>query len=498
MIMNTKLWRKTLIFLMAIEILLASCSTPSAPRQVENRTSEPAETNSQKSSFPTTSTTLGTLLTKTDTPIPMTDIPVVVTNEPLPPKTTPSLFTDKPTQVTLIPHDQLSVTNEPSDTPTTQSVLNPDNSALLDSLQNQLAFAFGGGGEGSAAAQCSVALDAYAGTTPTSFLGDRAIANYRSGSLCLFGLNMENILQVAISDMDGKTLSKGTFKIGQEIEGGMQLDQTQPVEIAGAGELVGQPGKVDLLQLNIWIPPYVNGKTVQIEAQSDFGRIKGQVLLTWPENEPVLFLKYPDYNPFAQPNQIYDGVVGQSDLATLSPRNKIDVYGMHLPANQPLTLAMYQRRRTGYPWSGRAELVNAVTVSSDSRGELDYQLSIEAWIPPGLYHLTAITNPGETTPYAGPFIGVYADTCPGATDSNLLEGDTVILNLDMIAPMDLRSEPGGSEKIVGNMQPDETAQIVDDFRCVDQMVWWKVRTSNGVEGWTAEGQGNEQYIVPAE
>jgi hypothetical protein len=119
-------------------------------------------------------------------------------------------------------------------------------------------------------------------------------------------------------------------------------------------------------------------------------------------------------------------------------------------------------------------------------------------LPPGLYHLTSITNLDDDKPYAGPFIGVYAETCPGASDSDLLKGDTVILNPDITDPIDLRSEPGDTGKIVGNMALDEPAQTIEDFRCIDQSVWWKVRTSSGMEGWTAEGRAEIRILNPVQ
>jgi hypothetical protein len=49
---------------------------------------------------------------------------------------------------------------------------------------------------------------------------------------------------------------------------------------------------------------------------------------------------------------------------------------------------------------------------------------------------------------------------------------------------------------VGELNLVQSAVILEGPRCADQIVWWRVRTSAGLEGWTAEGQGESSFLSP--
>ncbi|MBX3001406.1 MAG: SH3 domain-containing protein [Caldilineaceae bacterium] len=60
----------------------------------------------------------------------------------------------------------------------------------------------------------------------------------------------------------------------------------------------------------------------------------------------------------------------------------------------------------------------------------------------------------------------------------------------------VRSGAGTNNRLVGQIQPGETVTILDGPRCAESMVWWYVRSSQGVVGWTSEGASNEYWLAP--
>ena len=382
-------------------------------------------------------------------------------------------------------------TSTPTYTPT-PSAAPFSRSALLASLQRQLDFGLGGGGGGVLAWQCREAVKNYHGSLPAVLNGERQLANSRSGSICLVGLEPAGPLQVKLTGADGKVLGSAEFSIAQRYDDGATLNQTQPTKIEDAGELAKEPGMPVIVALNIWLPPDLKSSAWRVEAQSGGRKASGLFQPAWPKELPVLYLNSKSYNPFRRPFPAYSGVVDWSDQAQIKPDQTVKFNGLNLPANQALPLAMYQLR-PGLP----AELSAFDIVNTNPTGGLEYSLSIGEWMPPGLYHLTIVTNLKDETPYAGPFLGVYADTCPGAPDSSLLNGNTIEINPDLPSPNNIRNVPGKAGKIIGKLVAGETALILEDFRCVNQMVWWKIRSSSGIVGWTAEGQGKDRFLVPA-
>lgn len=60
----------------------------------------------------------------------------------------------------------------------------------------------------------------------------------------------------------------------------------------------------------------------------------------------------------------------------------------------------------------------------------------------------------------------------------------------------VRSNPGTDGRILGTMQPGTSFQVLDGPVCENNINWWQVRTSSGLQGWTAEGAENRYYTEP--
>lgn len=81
--------------------------------------------------------------------------------------------------------------------------------------------------------------------------------------------------------------------------------------------------------------------------------------------------------------------------------------------------------------------------------------------------------------------------------SRIHVGDTVEVSSDPPLANRVRKDAGLDAEIVGYIEPGERSSVLDGPRCANQWVWWKVRsTDSGMEGWTAEGDADNYWLVP--
>lgn len=67
--------------------------------------------------------------------------------------------------------------------------------------------------------------------------------------------------------------------------------------------------------------------------------------------------------------------------------------------------------------------------------------------------------------------------------------------LDSSSRNNVRSGPGTSNRVVGQLQPGEEVSIVDGPSCAQGMVWWYVQNSR-LSGWSSEGTNSAYWLVP--
>jgi len=111
------------------------------------------------------------------------------------------------------------------------------------------------------------------------------------------------------------------------------------------------------------------------------------------------------------------------------------------------------------------------------------------------------------TPWAGPTSEAVAvgpsewAACPDDPTiplSNLKAGMTAFISTDIIRTVQLRDIAGwvGSRN-VGSLLPGEQVEILEGPVCMDQFVWWRVKSStSGSEGWVIEGNQYESWLLP--
>lgn len=100
--------------------------------------------------------------------------------------------------------------------------------------------------------------------------------------------------------------------------------------------------------------------------------------------------------------------------------------------------------------------------------------------------LTATSIPTITqTPYV----------CPDAPAVSLEIEEWVMVSVDPPVANRVRSEPGLSSEVLGQVEPGEVVQVLDGPRCVDGYNWWRVRSLEGLEGWSAEGDAEGYWFI---
>ena len=67
--------------------------------------------------------------------------------------------------------------------------------------------------------------------------------------------------------------------------------------------------------------------------------------------------------------------------------------------------------------------------------------------------------------------------------------------LDSSTRNNVRSGPGTSNHIVGQLQPGEQVSVIDGPSCIQGMVWWYVQ-NNRLSGWSSEGSSSTYWLAP--
>jgi hypothetical protein len=84
--------------------------------------------------------------------------------------------------------------------------------------------------------------------------------------------------------------------------------------------------------------------------------------------------------------------------------------------------------------------------------------------------------------------------CSGTYPTRLRVNERAFLDGDR--RNNVRSSATTSSRIVGQILPGETVDILDGPRCAEGMIWWYVTSTNGIAGWTSEGDGREYWLAP--
>jgi serine/threonine protein kinase len=90
----------------------------------------------------------------------------------------------------------------------------------------------------------------------------------------------------------------------------------------------------------------------------------------------------------------------------------------------------------------------------------------------------------------------YWEPCGNSPISHLQIGDRAYVTTRGDTANRVRSDAGLDTETVGVIDPGEMMTIIDGPICADKIIWWEVTGDNGVTGWTAEGKGNDFWLIP--
>lgn len=356
--------------------------------------------------------------------------------------------------------------------------------SLLTILPDQLDWGLGGGGY--PFDKCRDKLSKYKGGFPVVFFGEHDQWYEEVGSICIAGLEMKGKLQISLSTTTGKNLGNAVFRAEGQFSWdgqfyGKDLHKISPTNVYDGGVVLQDENKLTILIVDVWLPPDFPYAQLRIDARNDAGSVSAVSNSAWDNNYPYLYIPSNNINPFNDPPQEYN----------LKPGQELRMGGVNYPRSRSLPFGVYRSLR--YSVNGK-ELQDSNWIQSDSQGRVSITLRFDSNDPPGDYDLAVFSSPPDVN--KGEFIGVYVDTCSGAPASSLSLGDKIKINPQIPKPNNIRSQAGKKNNLLGKLEINQTAVVIDGWRCVDQMVWWKIRTSTGLEGWTSEGQGNEQWLIP--
>lgn len=123
-------------------------------------------------------------------------------------------------------------------------------------------------------------------------------------------------------------------------------------------------------------------------------------------------------------------------------------------------------------------------------------------VPPTLVPMTPTPPPTETpvpptpTPTFDPLSAPIYYPLEGCVASRLHVGDRAMVSLDG-GPNGIRySRDLRDDTVFAYAQPGTIVDIVNGPWCTQGWMLWFVRTGDGAEGFTPEGNGNEYWLLP--
>jgi hypothetical protein len=118
--------------------------------------------------------------------------------------------------------------------------------------------------------------------------------------------------------------------------------------------------------------------------------------------------------------------------------------------------------------------------------------------------VTATSPPAANTPSPNPTLNLLPATpdlswepCPEAPRSVLRVSDRASISYEPYLPTRVRTRPGKNiSSVLGLIIPGEVVEIIEGPACMDQAVWWKIKSlRKDLEGWVQEGDETSRWLV---
>lgn len=128
--------------------------------------------------------------------------------------------------------------------------------------------------------------------------------------------------------------------------------------------------------------------------------------------------------------------------------------------------------------------------------------------PTSMVNPTSLPPTGMPNPTAAPSVTPWFTSTPSVAGtwqacsdsyyfSRLHVGDNASVSTYPNLPNNVRDGPGTYYTKIGQIMPGERLVILEGPGCAQNWVWWRIRSkTSGLEGWTAEGDGTNYWLVP--
>lgn len=356
---------------------------------------------------------------------------------------------------TILPTPTMAKTSTKTPTPS----LTPTRTALTFHLKRQLFFA----GVGGAGGYCY----------GVGVHGDHPVLDYERVALlgfdvvCLYGFQVGEFVEVKIFDPANRL----TAKIPVYIQDIPPFFETETYTV----------NTVELIPLSAQAP---RGKWT-IVAEGTLTNLK------------VTFENPDDSSDYTISKLVHPGTPWYDSRRTtrlMKQGETLLVEGVNYPPNQALPVAIY---KLGESWQN--SLITGQTVWTNSAGTFSAGFLISNQFTPGAYYVSLYPSTSGEFEY-----GVVShefrvvqpiQVCPSGKASYIQKNDT--LQISSGPPNIVREKPGLKSKILGKLFEYERLDILAGPKCVDGMIWWKVKSINtGMDGWTAEGKDGDYWLIP--
>ena len=320
-------------------------------------------------------------------------------------------------------------------------------------------------------------------------------------TVCIFGFPFDEDITMTVHAPDGKLIGEGLLHVNTaEIENGVRRWDEDLGDWLWIGEAQVVEG-IPTARLYLWVPmglPYGKWNLSFETPNTSFG---GPFDNTPPEGMAVSILPEGTFDMFPEFGCEHFG-----------PDEIVYIYGHGFEPHTALPLGVY----VDADW-GDTVLVDSLSVPTGEYGEFAGWIKIKEAYPEGYFRI--IPNEALQDDFiqfidaTGCFIvegtsGVFEprvplfgpwEACPGTYLSNLRVGDYAIVSQDPPLPNRVRLKPSSQAEVVGQIPPGEGVFILDGPECANDWVWWYVMAENqALEGWTAEGDEFETWLVLVE
>jgi hypothetical protein len=157
-----------------------------------------------------------------------------------------------------------------------------------------------------------------------------------------------------------------------------------------------------------------------------------------------------------------------------------------------LLLALFASACTPSP----AKIQTAIAETQAKWTETPAQTPYSTNTPAHTHTPAATVTTAPTITQATTATAIPATMCPGAPAISISRNAWAQISLQPPLSSNVRSEPGLKGEKIRKLKPGDPVWIVDGPRCADGYAWWFVHSINGLEGWTAEGDAENYWLLP--